>query len=90
MGLPEGIFTIERKKEESKPELVEKKRKVSDGQLRPVTVDETGTEVGDARLKEAGFQVHQVVMRKQDKASAEIEALGEQVILKMDEKKIHH
>ena len=26
-------------------------------------------------------------MRKQDKASAEIEALGEQVILKMDEKK---
>ena len=86
-GLPEGIFTIEGKKEESKPELVEKKRKVSDGQLRPVTVDETGTEVGDSRLKEAGFEIGILVTRKLDRASAEIEELLPQVILKMGEKK---
>lgn len=86
----EALFTEERVSGDHvrKAELVEKKRKVSDGQIRQVTIDETGEEVGDARLKEAGFEVDAVVVRKQDKACATIHSLLEkQVILILDGKK---
>ena len=83
----EAFFTLKRDGGDHprKAEVVEKKRKVSDGQLRPVTITETGQEVGNARLKEQGFEVGMIVMRKQDKVCATIVSLANPVVMSMGE-----